>query len=76
VHFSDYPESNGALVDAVSYDDGVFWPDESGKSINLNRALVDPVANDDGSNWCSALTPATASNTDLATPRRANNTCP
>jgi len=69
-------DAAGVLVDAVSYDDGVFWPDDAGKSINLNRALVDPVANDDGANWCSALTPATPSNTDLATPRRANNTCP
>jgi hypothetical protein len=69
-------DAAGVLVDAVSYDDGIFWPDESGKSISLNRALVDPVANDDGSNWCSALTPVSSSNTDLGTPKRANNTCP
>jgi hypothetical protein len=69
-------DPNGVTVDAVAYDDGIFWPDDAGKSLNVNRAMVDAGLNDDGANWCSALTPVSATNTDLATPRRANNVCP
>lgn len=69
-------DASGATVDAVAYDDGIFWPDDAGKSLNVNRAMIDAGLNDDGANWCSALTPASATNTDLATPKRANNVCP
>ncbi|MCC7014388.1 MAG: lamin tail domain-containing protein [Planctomycetes bacterium] len=66
----------GTLIDVVAYDDGIFWPDDAGKSVSLDRALVDPVLNDDGANWCSALAPFSSANTDFGTPRVANNTCP
>lgn len=69
-------DASGALVDAVAYDDGIFWPDAAGKSLSLNRALVDVGLNDDGANWCAALTPVSGANTDFGTPRLANNTCP
>jgi hypothetical protein len=69
-------DANGALIDAVAYDDGIFWPDTAGKSLTLNRALIDSVSNDDGANWCPALTQMSGGNTDFGTPRVANNTCP
>lgn len=69
-------DPTGVLVDLVSYDDGIFWPDDAGKSISLNRAMIDSTLNDDGVNWCSALSLMSGSNTDLATPRLANNVCP
>lgn len=69
-------DPTGVLVDLVSYDDGIFWPDDAGKSISLNRAMIDSTLNDDGVNWCPAISLMTGSNTDLATPRLANNVCP
>jgi hypothetical protein len=69
-------DASGALVDAVAYDDGIFWPDAAGKSLSLNRALVDVGLNDDGANWCAALSPMSASSSDFGTPRLANNVCP
>jgi hypothetical protein len=69
-------DSGGTLVDWVAYDDGIFWPDEPGKSLNLDRALIDAGLNDDGANWCPALHPMGGGNTDHGTPRVANNTCP
>lgn len=69
-------DTSGALVDAVAYDDGIFWPDAAGKSLSLNRALVDVGLNDDGANWCDALSSMSASSSDFGTPRLANNVCP
>jgi hypothetical protein len=69
-------DASGLLVDAVAYDDGVFWPDTAGAALNLQRALVDSTLNDDGANWCNSLSPISATNSDTATPRVANNTCP
>lgn len=69
-------DASGALVDAVAYDDGIFWPDAAGKSLSLNRALVDVGLNDDGANWCAALSSMSASSADFGTPRLANNVCP
>jgi hypothetical protein len=68
-------DTNGVIIDVVDYDDGIFWPDDAGKSISLNRGLIDSVLNDDGANWCSSLNPMVGANTDYATPRLANNTC-
>lgn len=67
-------DAAGNLVDVVSYDDGIFWPDEPGKSLNLSRSQVDSLLNDDGGNWCPALTPILGS-FDFGTPRVANNNC-
>lgn len=69
-------DPQGLLVDAVLYDDGIFWPDTPGKSLSLDRALVDVISNDDGDNWCVGITTISASNADRATPRRANTVCP
>ena len=69
-------DPQGLLVDAVLYDDGIFWPDTAGKSLSLDRALVDVISNDDGDNWCVGITTISASNADCATPRRANTVCP
>ena len=69
-------DASGLLVDAVAYDDGVFWPDTAGAAMNLQRALVDAALNDDGANWCNSLNPISATNSDTGTPRVANNTCP
>jgi hypothetical protein len=69
-------DATGLLVDAVAYDDGVFWPDTAGAALNLQRALVDSTLNDDGANWCNSLNPISPTNPDTATPRVANNTCP
>jgi hypothetical protein len=69
-------DAGGLLVDAVAYDDGVFWPDTPGAAMNLQRALVDTTLNDDGGNWCNSLNPISATNSDTGTPRVANNTCP
>jgi hypothetical protein len=69
-------DATGTLVDAVSYDDGIFWPDTAGKTLSLDRALVDPTANDDGGNWCDGAAPMGPTGTDFGTPRRANLVCP
>jgi hypothetical protein len=69
-------DATGVLVDVVAYDDGIFWPDEPGKSLTLSRALIDAGLNDDGANWCSALYPVSSANADFGTPRVANNNCP
>lgn len=69
-------DPQGLLVDSVSYDDGIFWPDTPGKSLSLDRALVDVVSNDDGANWCVGISTISPSNADCATPRRANTVCP
>lgn len=69
-------DAAGVLVDAISYDDGIFWPDTAGKTLSLDRALVDPSANDDGGNWCNGAAPMGPTGTDFGTPRRANLVCP
>jgi hypothetical protein len=68
-------DTQGNLVDVVSYDDGIFWPDVPGKTLSLSRPKVDSILNDDGANWCPALTPILGS-FDFGTPRVANNNCP
>ena len=70
-----FTDPAGNVVDAVSYDDGIFWPDEAGKSLNLSRSQIDAGLNDDGGNWCSALS-AFPGGFDFGTPRLANNNCP
>ena len=69
-------DATGLLVDAISYDDGIFWPDTAGKSLNLDRALVDSNTNDDGGHWCDGAAPMGTTGTDSGTPRRANLVCP
>jgi hypothetical protein len=67
---------NGALVDQVDYDDGIFWPDTPGAALNVRPSAMDALLNDDPMNWCSAQTPIGAGNPDKGTPGAANDLCP
>ncbi|HTF89116.1 MAG TPA: lamin tail domain-containing protein, partial [Planctomycetota bacterium] len=64
------------LVDQVDYDDGILWPDVAGKSLTLHPFSVAAGLNDDPANWCPAKTMIGGGNTDMGTPRVANDTCP
>ncbi len=64
----------GFLVDAVEYDDGVAWPDEAGRAIQLDPAVTDAAGNDDPSRWCAASSPFGAG--DAGTPGAPNAGCP
>jgi hypothetical protein len=66
----------GMLVDQVSYDDGIFWPDSAGRSISLDPTAFGPLSNDHGGNWCAADTLIGGGNTDRGTPGLLNATCP
>lgn len=67
---------NGVIVDRVSYDDGVMWPDLAGRSISLTRSLRDAFSNDDGVNWCPSTTNWNAGSPDTGTPGADNDLCP
>jgi hypothetical protein len=67
---------NGAIADRVDYDDGVLWPDTSGRSISLDLAARDVLMNDDGANWCHSSLPISGSNPDTGTPGLDNDACP
>lgn len=67
---------NGIVVDRVSYDDGVVWPDLAGRSVALTGSLHDAFTNDDGAQWCHSLNPWTAGNSDTGTPGAPNEICP
>lgn len=64
---------SGYVVDQVNYDDGVFWPDDSGASLQLSTARLAPLWNDHGENWCAATTAFGAG--DLGTPGARNAVC-
>jgi len=64
------------LVDEVRYDDGIFWPDDPGKSIGLDPRRTGPQTNDDPNSWCHGQTPISATNPDLGTPGARNDLCP
>jgi len=68
---------SGTLVDLIRYDNGVEWPDDSGKAISLDRRYFrDGFANDDGAGWCSAFTLIDANvGTDTGTPGAPNDDC-
>lgn len=67
--------TNGYLVDAVVYDDGVRWPDTSGMSISLTHPVLDTVSNDTPGLWCHSST-ALGSGGDTGTPGQPNDVCP
>ena len=56
-------DTNGTIMDQVSYDGGSSWPDPTGASMELNNPDND---NDDGSNWAAATD--TLPSGDEATP--------
>jgi hypothetical protein len=69
-------KANGQLVDRVSYDDGVNWPDMSGQSISLRLSARTAVFNDNPMNWCHSSTPISTTNPDTGTPDVDNDACP
>ena len=65
----------GVLIDEVLYDDGIFWPDEAGKSISLDPRMRASHLNDDPANWCHGQSPISAGNPDLGSPGAKNPRC-
>ncbi|MDF1799571.1 MAG: lamin tail domain-containing protein, partial [Planctomycetota bacterium] len=68
----------GGVVDRVIYDNGVVWPDSSGKSIAVDAGSLDINGNDDGVNWAHAtctIAGGPVCNPDLGTPGYANSAC-
>jgi hypothetical protein len=63
----------GQLIDEVHYDDGVFFPDPNGASINLDPAHLDSAENDTGAHWCEAVTLYHPNN--AGTPGAENDNC-
>jgi len=66
----------GALIDEVRYDDGIFWPDESGKSVSLDPRRRAAHLNDDPVSWCHGQSAIGAGNPDLGSPGAKNQLCP
>lgn len=67
---------SGALVDWVSYDDGIFWPDTAGAALSLRPGILGPSLADDGTLWCDASTPMAGAAGDFGTPGVVNDACP
>jgi hypothetical protein len=63
---------NGVVVDEVSYDDGLTFPDPNGQSMSLDPGSYDAVANDLGASWCAG---STSYNGDFGTPGADNPVC-
>jgi hypothetical protein len=62
------------VIDAVSWDDGVMFPNGSGASMTLESSYVDAGSNDEGMYWCAATAPW-AAGTDNGSPGEANLPC-
>ncbi len=69
-------EPSGVVSDAVEYDDGIFWPDTPGASLNLAWQKVNAKDNDDPNSWCDGSAIWFAGNPDLGSPGLVNPTCP
>jgi hypothetical protein len=63
---------SGVVVDVVSYDDGLTFPDPNGQSMSLDPGSYDAVANDIGANWCAGTI---SYNGDFGTPGADNPVC-
>ncbi|MDP6942565.1 MAG: lamin tail domain-containing protein [Myxococcota bacterium] len=61
------------VIDAVSYDDGLTFPDPTGASMRLDDDATDAALNDDGGNWCEGVEAYAAG--DLGTPGFENGHC-
>jgi hypothetical protein len=67
--------SGGAVVlDSVTYDGGVTWPDGAGTSLSLDPASEDATTNDLGAAWCEGA--SAYGDGDLGTPGLPNDVCP
>ncbi len=62
------------LIDEITYDDGLSWPDTAGAALSLDAGALDAVANDSGSGWCDAV--SAFGDGDLGTPGAPNDACP
>lgn len=62
------------LIDSVSYDGGITFPDERGYSVTLAAGAFDATANDLGENWCSGQTEYAPG--EFGTPGAENDECP
>ena len=58
------------IIDEITWDNGVTFPDPSGKSMSLKMASMNSTDNDDGSNWEEAT--VAYGDGDLGTPGAAN----
>ncbi len=67
-------EADGIVLDVVSWDDGVVWPDPDGASMTLDPTYSSPLDNDDGIYWCEATTRWSTA-TDRGTPGWENQFC-
>lgn len=63
---------DGMVVDEVTYDNGVTFPDPTGASMNLDPMSYDATANDTGGNWCEGTN---SYNGDFGTPGTDNTVC-
>ncbi|MDF1837775.1 MAG: lamin tail domain-containing protein [Planctomycetota bacterium] len=64
---------DGTVVDRVSYDDGLVWPDTSGASLQLRPGTESPYQNDGGAFWCEGF--EGYGDGDLGTPGEPNGGC-
>lgn len=60
-------------LDAITYDNGLTFPDPEGASMSLAPGALDAAANDDGANWCEAV--STYGDGDRGTPGAPNDPC-
>ncbi len=61
------------VVDTVTWDHGVTFPDTKGKAMQLDPDAFDPTQNDTGSNWCDAT--QRYGDGDKGTPGSPNSNC-
>ncbi len=66
-------QSNGVVIDSVTYDITKGWLNVNGVSLSLSPSSTTATANDDATNWCGATTPM--SDGDKGTPGAANDAC-
>jgi hypothetical protein len=62
------------LIDEVTWDDGLTFPDPAGSSMQLDAGSIDAAINDSGEHWCAAEEPY-GDLGDLGTPGAANALC-
>ena len=64
---------DGTVVDRISYDDGIEWPDVSGTSMQLRTGTESPFQNDSGAFWCESNSVYGIG--DMGTPGLPNEDC-